>query len=185
MLILSACASPAAPQTPATIKAAVAAVVAAVAVWVRMRIARGATSMATQVTPSIQLLIDRSGSMGTICRTRTRRAIKAMRDALVGANGVVGQLQAKAYFGASLYSATAVPELYKTAARAMDNFSQVQELIDSQRPNGNTPTPPAIDPAVASLRRIRRRWVARRSSCSRRMVCRTAAAAAPIRRASR
>src|SRR5690606_36561191 len=40
------------------------------------------------------------------------------------------------------------PRLYSTGARQLNNLSQVQALIDSQSPNGNTPTPPAIDQTV-------------------------------------
>ncbi len=108
--------------------------------------------MATQVIPSIQLVIDRSGSMGeTLPNTNTTR-YQAMRDALVGTNGVVGQLQSKVHFGASLYSSDSpCPRLYNTAARTLNNFTQVKSLIDSQSPNGNTPTPGAIDQAAASF----------------------------------
>ena len=105
---------------------------------------------ATQVTPSIQLLIDRSGSMGTALPGTSTTRYQAMRDALVGASGVVGQLQTKAYFGASLFTSdNPCPHLYTTAARQMNNLGQVQGLIDSQGPGGNTPTPPAIDQTVA------------------------------------
>lgn len=108
-----------------------------------------ATFMATPVTPSIQLLIDRSGSMGNYLPNSTTTRYRAMRDALVGGSGVVGQLQTKAYFGASLYSDdTPCPRLYTTPQRALSNFTQVQQLIDSQSPAGNTPTPPAIDQTV-------------------------------------
>jgi hypothetical protein len=73
-----------------------------------------------------------------------------MHDALVGANGVVGQLQAKANFGASLFSSDSpCPRLYNTGARQLNNFNQVKQLIESQSPNGNTPTPGAIDQTVA------------------------------------
>jgi len=104
--------------------------------------------MATQVIPSIHLVIDRSGSMGTSLGAQTR--YQAVRDALVGTNGVVGQLQSKAYFAASLYTDDApCPRLYNTANRQMNNFTQVKNLIDSQSPAGNTPTPAAIDQTVA------------------------------------
>ena len=56
--------------------------------------------MATQVIPSIQLVIDRSGSMDTNLPNTNTSRYEAMHDALVGANGVVGQLQAQVYFGA-------------------------------------------------------------------------------------
>ncbi|HEY5947762.1 MAG TPA: vWA domain-containing protein [Kofleriaceae bacterium] len=106
--------------------------------------------MATQVIPSIQLLIDRSGSMGTTLPNTNTSRYQAMHDALVGTNGVVGQLQAKAHFGASLYSSdTPCPRLYNTTTRALNNFTQVKQLIESQSPSGNTPTPGAIDQTVA------------------------------------
>lgn len=108
--------------------------------------------MATQVIPSIQLVIDRSGSMGEKLQNTNTSRYQAMRDALVGANGVVGQLQAKAYFGASLYSSDSpCPKFYDTASRTLNNFTQVKTLIESQSPSGNTPTPPAIDAAAASF----------------------------------
>lgn len=107
---------------------------------------------ATQVIPSIQLLIDRSGSMGDRLPNTNTSRYKAMRDALVGANGVVAQLQSRVHFGASLYSADSpCPRLYSTQARALNNLSQVQSLIDSQSPGGNTPTPGAIDQTVAAF----------------------------------
>jgi len=104
--------------------------------------------MATQVVPSIQLLLDRSGSMGQSVGAVSR--YQAMRDALVGTGGVVADLQAKVRFGASLYSSDSpCPKLYNTAARDMNNYAQVKALIESQSPNGNTPTPGAIDQTVA------------------------------------
>lgn len=110
----------------------------------------GVNFTATQVIPSIQLLIDRSGSMGTNLQNTNTSRYQAMRDALVGTNGVVAQLQAKAHFGASLYSSDSpCPKLYNTTARTLNNFQQVKTLIESQSPNGNTPTPGAIDQTVA------------------------------------
>jgi hypothetical protein len=107
---------------------------------------------ATQVIPSIQLLIDRSGSMGTALPNTNMSRYQAMRDALVGTTGVVAQLQAKAHFGASLYSSdNPCPRLYNTTTRTLNNFNQVKALIDSQSPNGNTPTPGAIDQAAAAF----------------------------------
>lgn len=108
--------------------------------------------MATQVIPSVQLLIDRSGSMSNFLPNTNTSRYQAMRDALVGSTGVVASLQTKARFGASLYSADSpCPRLYNTPVRDMNNFAQVQQLIDSQQPNGNTPTPGAIDQTVAGF----------------------------------
>jgi hypothetical protein len=107
--------------------------------------------MATQVTPSIQLLIDRSGSMDTNLPGTSTSRYQAMHDALVGANGVVAGLQSKVYFGASLFTADApCPKLY-SQGRAMNNASTIKTLIESQSPNGNTPTAPSIDAVVADF----------------------------------
>ncbi len=106
--------------------------------------------MATQVIPSIQLLIDRSGSMDSDLPNTNTSRYQAMHDALVGPSGVVGQLQGSVYFGASLYTAdNPCPKVYNTADRALNNLAQIKTLIESQSPNGNTPTPAAIDQTVA------------------------------------
>jgi hypothetical protein len=111
----------------------------------------GVNFAATQVIPSVHLLIDRSGSMGDGFGGGGSR-YQAMHDALVGANGVVAQLQSKVSFGASLYSSdNPCPRLYNTASRTTNNYAQVKQLIESMGPNGNTPTPPAIDATVASF----------------------------------
>jgi hypothetical protein len=105
---------------------------------------------ATAVVPSVQLLIDRSGSMDESIGNKSRYA--AVRDALVDpANGVVTNLESRAYFGASLYSTDApCPKLY-TVPRAMNNRSGIATLIGSQNPGGNTPTGPSIEAAVAEF----------------------------------
>ena len=55
-------------------------------------------------TPSIQLVLDRSGSMSSIISNGQSR-YAAMRDALVkNVTGVVTQLETKAYFGSELYT---------------------------------------------------------------------------------
>lgn len=106
---------------------------------------------ATQVTPSIQLLIDRSGSMDTNLPGTNTSRYQAMHDALVGNTGVVSQLQSKVYFGASVFSADApCPKLY-SQARAMGNATTIKSLIESQAPSGNTPTAPSIDAVVADF----------------------------------
>lgn len=109
----------------------------------------GVNFMATQVTPSVHLVIDGSGSMNQLLPNTNITRYQAMRDALVGTNGVVGQLQTKAYFAASLYTSDSpCPRLYNTQARALNNFTQIKNLIDGRTPAGNTPTPAAIDQTV-------------------------------------
>jgi hypothetical protein len=113
--------------------------------------------------PSIQLLIDRSGSMLHDFADQTRSGptdpdpekYQTVQDALVGAQGVVTQLQDKVLFGATLFSAdpnAACPTL-KTIGRAMANKTAIETLIGGNRPNSqaNTPTPPSIDAVVADF----------------------------------
>jgi hypothetical protein len=104
----------------------------------------------TPVTPSIQLLLDRSGSMNNSVSGTNMSRYAALREALVGTTGVIAELQDTAYFGASLYTSDSpCPRLYNTANRQLSNLSQVRTLIDSQSPGGQTPTPGAIDQTVA------------------------------------
>jgi hypothetical protein len=105
---------------------------------------------AKAVTPSISLLIDRSGSMGDPIGNTNRYS--AIRTSLVDpTNGVITKLQNKAYFGASLYSTDSpCPRLY-SVPRALNNRDSIANLINSQSPNGNTPTGPSIDQAVAAF----------------------------------
>src|SRR4029078_7849574 len=104
--------------------------------------------------PSIQLLIDRSGSMANNfadVKPASGDPVKyaTVKDALVGPTGVITQLEQQVYFGASLSSADApVPTLY-TVHRAKGRGAAINTLIGSQTPGGNTPTPPSIDAAVA------------------------------------
>jgi hypothetical protein len=107
---------------------------------------------ASQTNPSVQLLIDRSGSMSTNLPNTNTSRYQAVHDGLVGANGVVAALQNKAYFGAALFSSdNPCPMLYKSNPRQMGNLTSIKSLIESQGPNGNTPTPPAIDATVADF----------------------------------
>jgi hypothetical protein len=104
---------------------------------------------AQRVTPSIQLLIDRSGSMRSPFGFTTRYG--AIQNALVGANGVVTQLQSSVYFGASLFTDDApCPTLY-SKPRALNNESAIAALIASQGPGGNTPTQQSIALAVQNF----------------------------------
>lgn len=105
-------------------------------------------------TPSIGLVLDQSGSMidnklGTVTR------YQAMRDALVDmANGVVSQLDTKAYFGAMLYTCNSNNNLeINQVPRALNNATAVRTLIDSKLTvrGGNTPTHAAINRMVSSF----------------------------------
>jgi hypothetical protein len=104
-----------------------------------------------RTTPSVSLLIDRSGSMSTNLAGTSTSRYQAIHDALVGASGVVTTLQDKVYFGAELFSSDSpCPTLY-SKARALNNYSTIKSLIESQGPSGNTPTPQSIDAVVADF----------------------------------
>jgi von Willebrand factor type A domain len=105
---------------------------------------------AMKTTPSIALLIDRSGSMVNDIGGTSRYG--AIKQALVdNTNGVVTKLQNEAYFGAALFSSdNPCPRLY-SVPRAMGNRSAIATLINGQNPNGNTPTGPSIDQVVADF----------------------------------
>jgi hypothetical protein len=108
---------------------------------------------ATGVTPSIQLLIDRSGSMSQSFAGGGVSKYQAIADALVGPTGVVTALQAHVYFGAALFTsdtAPTCPTLY-SQARALNNETAIAALINGQSPGGSTPTPPSIDQTVADF----------------------------------
>lgn len=119
------------------------------------------------VTPSIQLLIDRSGSMLHDFQDNSRgnrqpndpndpEKYYTVQDALVGTNGVVTSLQDKVYFGATLFSDdgnVTCPTL-KSVARNLNNKDTLSTLISTTRPipNAGTPTPQSIDAVVADFK---------------------------------
>lgn len=119
---------------------------------------------ATPVTPSIHLLIDRSSSMTENFANQSPPAsgpykYPTVQDALVGPQGVVTQLEASVYFGATLFTAfrNACPSLQATP-RVRNNRAAIATLISSNPPRlrndpdpGFTPTPLAIDAVVADF----------------------------------
>lgn len=106
---------------------------------------------ATKVTPSIQLLLDRSGSMNQNFNGDTSPGpfkFPTEQSALVGTNGVVTQLQASVYFGVSMFPSDQCPGVLQTP-RALMNAGTIASFIQANTPdNGNTPTPSAIDSVV-------------------------------------
>ncbi len=100
-------------------------------------------------TPSITLLLDRSGSMDGTDIAPNR--YDAMVNALVGTTGVVTSLETKAYFGSSLYGCNGNNVDVSTVPRALNNAAAIRTAIQNVDPDGNTPTPPSIDRAVADF----------------------------------
>jgi hypothetical protein len=103
-------------------------------------------------TPTVQLLVDRSGSMNDPFGTTSRW--NAVRTALTGTNGVVTTLQDRVIFGASLYSHTigqgTCPTVVSTPTRMLNNRSAITTLLQ----NGlltDTPTGESIDRVVADF----------------------------------
>ena len=101
------------------------------------------------VTPSIQLVLDRSGSMDGQDIAPNR--YDAMVSALVGNQGVVTQLEAKAYFGALVYGCNGNTYTPTTINRALNNASMIRTGIQNIDPDGNTPTAQAINGAVQNF----------------------------------
>lgn len=103
-------------------------------------------------TPSIGLVLDRSGSMRGTDIAPNRFA--AMRSALVDpTTGVVKQLEAKAYFGSELYTCNGNQVDLQTVPRALNNYAAISGQLNgaAPQPNGGTPTPEAINAMVAAF----------------------------------
>lgn len=104
-------------------------------------------------TPSIGLVLDQSGSMYPPDSDRYAQ----MREALVGATGVVTQLESKAYFGSLLYTCGppngSGPLTTASVPRALNNAAAVRTSIDSKLNvrGGGTPTHAGINGMVASF----------------------------------
>ena len=99
-------------------------------------------------TPSISLVLDRSGSMDTAIGGGQTR-YQAMQSALVGIpSGVVTQLETKAYFGSLLYGCTGNAFDPLATPRALTNAAAIRTAIGNTTPNGGTPTPEALQKAL-------------------------------------
>jgi hypothetical protein len=113
---------------------------------------------AMKTTPSIQLLIDRSGSMlhdfgDNPTTDPTKQKFTIEQTALVGLQGVVTQLQGSVFFGASMFPSDTCPGLFETATRQTGNEPDIAALLSAHPPdpNANTPTSQAIDGVVANF----------------------------------
>jgi hypothetical protein len=98
-------------------------------------------------TPSIELVLDQSGSMFPNQSNRYAQ----MTQALVGTNGVVNNLETKAYFGSLLYTCNGNNNDFTPVPRALNNALAIKTSITSKTSGSNTPTAAAIDAAVASF----------------------------------
>lgn len=108
---------------------------------------------ASPVTPSIQLVIDRSSSMNFAFGETGPSRWTALKAALTGDAGVVTRLEPRAFFGVTIYPApgeTCAP-FDQTASRTQNAASGIRELLRARGPSGETPTGAAIAQATASF----------------------------------
>jgi len=119
----------------------------------------------TRVIPSIEILLDRSGSMKKDFPGNDRvdshgdyitdftlppaERFYTEQQALIGPAGIVTQLQDSVYFGASMYPGPMCGNgsIYSTP-RALGNAQAIANMIAANRPDGVTPTPAAIKAVV-------------------------------------
>lgn len=108
--------------------------------------------VASRVIPTVQLVIDGSGSMEDRFGDTTRWA--AVRDALLSETGIVQRLDAVVEFGMSIYQTggqgmNSCPRLTGPAP-ALGNFEAINAAWIN-RPGGATPTAEAMESVVASM----------------------------------
>ncbi|MBK9071133.1 MAG: VWA domain-containing protein [Myxococcales bacterium] len=115
----------------------------------------------TSIVPSIELVIDRSGSMKWDFSGNNQNPPAgqsrwdAIKTALIApTTGLINVLQNGVYFGAQLYYYQAnASECHSglTATRSIANGDAITALINGTAPNGGTPTALAVDQAVAQF----------------------------------
>lgn len=106
----------------------------------------------SELIPTVQLLIDQSGSMNEPFGGVTRW--QAMRSALVNQNdGIVLQLQGSVIFGATLYTSTGgnaggtCPQL-EEVPYALNNYEAIDALLRNNDPVVDTPTAESVNAVV-------------------------------------
>lgn len=110
---------------------------------------------AMPITPSILLLIDRSDSMLWDFGNGMSRWT-AVKDALIHpVNGVVTQLQSKAYFGSMIYYTVREPNpvcpLLTVQPRALNNAATIAQSLATDPTYSWTPTAKSLDAARLSF----------------------------------
>ncbi len=99
-------------------------------------------------TPTVMLLIDRSGSMRTDdFGSQNQNRWDAITEALVGGSGVVRTEQANVVFGAALYDNSDGCPTLQSVLPMLNNLTEIDNLMD-RGPGGSTPTGESIDAYV-------------------------------------
>jgi hypothetical protein len=140
-----------------------------------------ATVTASRMIPTVYLVIDGSSSMNAPFGGGTRWSV--LREALVGANGVVTRLESVVKFGMTIYGNSnpmMCPMLVEVKPPALMNLAMMSGMYPQIAPGGGTPTGEALQGVVDGLPDFTQPTLdgpqeRRRSSSSRRMANRMAA----------
>jgi Mg-chelatase subunit ChlD len=106
---------------------------------------------ASRITPTVYLVIDGSGSMNARFGGGTRWSV--LREAMVGANGVVTKLESVVNFGMSIYSNND-PMMCPSVVNvdpSKNNFMPISMAYPALETGGGTPTGEALQKVVDSL----------------------------------
>ncbi len=105
------------------------------------------------LTPTVQLLIDQSGSMGQSFGNTDRWS--AVYDSIMDNMGVVSSLQSTIRFGLTLYSGAADPgdtcPALDTVAPALDNYTALDAVYGPASPKQETPTGESLEAVIDVL----------------------------------
>lgn len=111
-----------------------------------------ATVTASRIIPTVYLVIDGSSSMNTPFGGGTRWSV--LREALVGANGVVTRLETIVKFGMTIYGNSnpmMCPMLVEVKPPALNNLGTMSGMYPQVETGGGTPTGEALQGVVDSL----------------------------------
>jgi hypothetical protein len=106
---------------------------------------------ATRITPEVYFVIDGSGSMNADFGGGTRWTV--LREALVGPQGVITQLESVVKFGMAIYSSldpSACPTLSDVPS-SLTNLSALSGAYPAQELGGGTPTGEALQKVIDGL----------------------------------
>lgn len=110
------------------------------------------TVTAMRAIPTVYLVIDGSTSMNTPFGGGTRWSV--LREALVGANGVVTRLESVVKFGMTIYGnrdPAMCPSLVEVKPPAINNLMNMSAMFPMVETGGGTPTGEALQGVVDSL----------------------------------
>lgn len=104
------------------------------------------------VTPTVMLLVDRSGSMETDFGGESRW--KVVGETLVGTGGIVPRYEDEVRFGASFFTTdinAGICPFLEDVPPALNNYSLIKSDYESKGPLGHTPTGESLELALESI----------------------------------